>query len=251
MDNENQGQNQNTDPDKETSLKDRVMGSVKSGRLKMRPKWHFVLQASLLAVGTVVVSLALVYMASLFLFIFRETGIWMAPAFGWHGIIVFLFSLPWLLILLVLLFIVILEILVRHYAFAYRMPLIYSGLAIIFLVGVGGLLVIVTPFHEKMADCPEEGGPPPCRMGFYRDLDPDRHQNLHEGTIVQISGRNYTIVNRRQEQLLIVVTPETRLPFGTSFAEGDKIVVIGEREGFQVNAFGISPFDGRRPDFEP
>ena len=251
MDNANQAQNQNTDTDMKPSLKDQVMASVKSGQLKMRPKWHFVLRASLLAVGTMAAALALLYLASLFLFIAHETGLWMAPAFGWHGVMVFLISLPWVLILLVLLFIVILETLVRHYTFAYRMPLIYSGLAIILLVVAGGLLVATTPFHKKMADCPPVGGPPPCMMGFYRDLDPDRHQALHEGTIVHVSGQNYIIVDRQQKQLLIVVTSETKFPFGADFAEGDKIVIVGERDGSQVKAFGISPFDGRRPDYQP
>ncbi len=229
-------------------LKDRVMASVKSGQLKMRPKWHFILRASLLAVGVALAALAGLYLASLLVFIAHETGISAVPVFGWPGIMLFLTSLPWVLILLVLFLIIILELLVRHYSFAYRLPLIYSGLGILLLVGAGGLLVAFTPFHRMMANCPPFGGPPPCVMGIYGDLDPGRHNNIQRGTIARISGYNYIIINRNQEELLIVVSSETKLPLGADFEVGDKIVVMGEREGSRVEALGISPFGGRRPN---
>lgn len=242
MDDKKQNQNLEAGKDNETSLHDQIMVLVKNGHFKMRPKWHFILKTLLFIIGIAAVFLALLYLASLFLFIARETGLWVIPAFGWRGITIFLISLPWILIISVLVFIVILELLVRHYPFAYRMPLIYSGLGILFLVAVSGLFVVSTPFHNKMADCPPEGGPPPCAIGLYRDLEPDRHQNLHDGTIIQISGRNYIIANRRQEQLLVIVGPETRFPFGSDFGEGDKIIIIGQRQGLQIIAIGISPF---------
>jgi len=228
-------------------LKDQIMASVKGGRLKMRPKWYFVLRASLWAVGIVLAALAGLYLASLLMFVAHETGISMAPTFGWPGIVLFLKSLPWVLILLVLIFIVILELLVRHYSFAYRVPLVYSGLAVLFLVGAGGLLVAMTPFHKMMAECPPAGGPPPCAIGIYRDLDPERHGDIHEGKITQIVGQNYIIANRKEEELLIVVTPETKLPLGADFKVGDRIVVMGELADSQIEAWGIGLFDGRRP----
>lgn len=229
------------------SLKDQIMVSVKGGRLKMRPKWHFVLRTSLLAVGVVLAVFAGLYLTSLLMFIAHETGIATAPTFGWPGLMLFLRSLPWILISLVLVFIVIIELLVRHYSFAYRMPLIYSGLAVLLLVGAGGIFLASTPFHKMMADCPPVGGPPPCSMGLYRDLDPGRHSDIHEGKITRIEGQNYIIQNRRQEELFIVVTSKTRLPLGTDFQVGDRVVVMGQKTGVKIEALGISPFDGRVP----
>lgn len=236
----------NSEGQSQFSLKDRVMASVKSGQLKMRPKWYFILRALLLAVGVALAALGGLYLASLLVFIAHETGISTVPVFGWPGIMLFLTSLPWVLILLVLLLIVILELMVRHYSFAYRLPLIYSSLGVLLLVGAGGLMVAFTPFHGMMANCPPLGGPPPCAMGVYGDLDPGRHNNIQRGTIARISGRNYIITNRNQEELLIVVSSRTKLPLGSDFEVGDKIVIMGEREGFRVEALGISPFDGRR-----
>lgn len=221
------------------SITDQIIVAAKNGRLKMRPKWHFILQAALGLVGIAVVSMTLLYLTSLFIFISHETGIMMAPIFGWHGIAIFLVSLPWLLILALVVFFLILEILVRHYAFAYRLPLLYSGLAILIVVSLTSLVVAATPFHEKLSHCPPVGGPPPCVIGFYRDLGPDRIKNVHRGTITGFEGSNFVIINRNREELTIVVSPRTRLPRGLDFSLGDEVVVIGDRQGDQVKAFGV------------
>ena len=223
------------------SITDQIIAAAGKGELKMRPKWHFILRAVLWISGIAVVTLALLYLASLVVFIAHKTGIWVAPVFGWHGIAIFLISLPWLLVLAVLFFIVVLEILVRHYAFAYRLPLFYSALGVLLVVVTGGLIVAGTPLHDVLSNCPPGGGgPPPCGIGLYRDLGPRRFDNIHRGMIEAIMAPNFILINRQQEKLLIVVTRKTRLPFGEDFNVGDTVVVIGDRHGDQVEAFGVS-----------
>jgi len=239
------------------SISARIIGAVKSGEIKMRPKWHFIFRAILWTVGVAIVALALVYSASLFVFIMARTGIWVAPVFGLRGLVVFLTSLPWLLLILVVVFIVILEIMVRRYSFAWRQPLIYSTVAILIVVAAGGILIAATPFHSELSHCrPFERPLPPsyigasvpprgsdCGTGIYRDLGPRRFNDIHAGVITEFSLPNFTISNRQQEKLLILVTRRTRLPFGEDFMVGDAVVVVGERQGDQVEAFGISEID--------
>ncbi len=222
------------------SINKEIISAAKTGQIKMRPKWHFILNAALWAVGIAAVTLALLYLASLFVFINHSTGIWIAPIFGLRGLFIFLASLPWMIVALVVIFAVILEILVRHYSFAYRLPLLYSGLAILFVIAAGGLLLARTPLHNMLSHCPPVGGPPPCAMGFYRDLGPRRFNNIHTGVIDSLLDPDFTIINRQQERLFILVTKRTRLPFGEDFSVGDTVVVIGDRSGNQVEAFGIS-----------
>jgi len=201
-------------------------------------------------IGVSIVGLALVYLASLFVFIMARTGIWIAPVFGWRGVFIFLMSLPWLLLMLVALFIVILEIMVRRYSFAWRQPLVYSTVAILMIVAAGGILVAATPLHSELSHCRDFRRPLPpspgslpldgCGTGIYRDLGPRRFKDIHAGVITELSLPNFTIENRQEERLLIMVTRRTRLPFGEDFAVGDAVIVIGSRQGDQVEAFGIS-----------
>ncbi len=232
------------------SASQKIIAAVKSGRLKMRPKWHFILRAVLWLAGIAAAVLAALYFFSLLMFIARETGIWAAPVFGWRGVLIFLASLPWMLVLLVLVFILALEILVRHYAFAYRLPLLYSALAVLLLVVVGGILLAGSPLHRMLSHCPAENeilkipppngnGGPPCGTGVYRDLGPRRFKNIHRGTIENIDGANIILKNRQLENLAVVITKKTRLPFGADLSAGDEIVVVGDWRGDKIEAFGV------------
>ena len=104
----------------EKSIKNKVLEAIKSGQVKMRPRWYFILKTILVALGIVMIFLTLLYLISFIIFILRITGIWFAPAFGFEGYGIFLFSLPWLLVIISVLFAIILEVLVKRYSFAYR-----------------------------------------------------------------------------------------------------------------------------------
>ncbi|MCU0653535.1 MAG: hypothetical protein MUD10_04725 [Candidatus Pacebacteria bacterium] len=237
--------------EQKNSLTDRIVAAAKEGRLKMRPKWHFILKAALWAVGGIVALLTLLYLASLIAFIARKTGVWTTPFFGWHGVMVFLFSIPWVLVLLVLIFIFIVELLVRHYSFGYRMPLLYSGLAILAAVCAGSIIIDRTPLHRILSDCPPghfEGGPRriiqfPCALGIYHDAQPGRFGDINDGVIMRVVDSGFLVVNRRQEQLTVTVTPQTKMPFGNVFAVGDVIVIFGPRRGDVIEALGVGPID--------
>ncbi len=238
------------DNQQEKSTSEKIISAAKSGRLKMRPKWHFVLRATLWLAGIGIAAAALLYFFSLFVFIARETGIWMAPVFGSRGIFIFLTSLPWILILLVLIFVAVLEILVRRYAFAYRLPLLYLALTILLAVFAGGVLLAQTPLHEMLSHCPPGDrlhgdsfslrGGQPCGTGIYRDLGPRRFENIHYGAVKRLTDSGFVLANRQRENIVVIITRKTRLPFGTQFEIGDAVVVIGDRRGDQVEAFGVS-----------
>jgi hypothetical protein len=236
------------------SISDGIVAAAKTGRLKMRPKWHFVLRAVLWLAGVVVVTMVILYFLSLLMFLARETGIWVAPIFGWHGVLVFLVSIPWMLVLAVLFFVVVLEILVRRYSFAYRLPLLYSVIGALLLVVAGGIILARTPLHGMLSHClPAErafsGGQfakpsvPPCGTGLYHDLDARRFNNIHNGVIGNFFENGFVMIDRHREELLILVNKKTRLPFGEDFSLGDTVVVVGDRRGDRVEAFGISKID--------
>lgn len=126
----------------ENSVKENVIRAIESGEVSMRPKWQFVATAGLLFAGSLLVTLALVYLVS-FIF-FTENG----P----RGTGEILSTLPWLVILVSLAFFVLLEILFRKFSFAYRKPLLYTTVGIIVFVLLTGFLVSLTPLHRGLSD---------------------------------------------------------------------------------------------------
>lgn len=220
------------------TLREQVQDAIHSGRVKMRPKWHFALRAALAGIGGVMVGFTLLYLVSFVLFVLRHNGVLFVPMFGFFGWYAFFVSLPWLLIFFLVLFVVVLEVLVHRYAFAYRRPLLYSALAIAILAVLGGQLVAVTPLHRRMFISAQHGGLPVAGR-FYRHYGRPHSRNIHPGVISELTPQGFVMQNRLGESLTVILTRRTRLPLGADFFAGDGVVVFGDRDDHTVHALGV------------
>lgn len=230
------------------SILEHVTTAIKSGEVTMRPKWHFVLRATLAAIGSITLLLTLLYLASFIIFILRRSGVWIVPVFGLKGMYVFLFSLPWLLIGLAIIFVIILEILVKRYAFAYRLPLLCSVGTIVALIGVGGFIVAKTSFHHRLVIDAKRNHLSPMAGQLYRAFEEQKFGNINPGEIINLTPTGFVMRNHRDEIMTVVITPRTRLPFEHDFSAGESVVVFGEHGGpFEdtsttIEAMGIKKF---------
>lgn len=224
--------------EKNNQIKKRILEVIGSGRIRMRPRWHFFLRAVLAALGGIIVLLAALYVTSLGIFVLRENGAWFVPVFGRRGWYEFFASLPWLLAILSLLFAVVLEILARRFSHAYRRPLIYSLIGIVVIVCIGGLLIAVTPLHGRFFRFAEQHRLPVAGH-FYRLFASQHLANVHRGTVATLTQDGFTMQNRRGELLQIIVTPETRFPSGANFRQGDTAVIFGVRDDHTIHALGV------------
>lgn len=229
--------------EKQKTIEKSILATIKSGQLKMRPKWHFAMKAFFAALGGIILALTVLYLASFIIFALRQTGVLFVPAFGWEGWFVFFTHLPVFLIGLLAIFIIILELLVRHYAFAYRRPLLYSAAGIFVLVIVGALAVANSSFHGSVSKYAEENEK--TFVGkFYVDYGRQRFSNIHRGMIIEMINNGFTMKDKREEILIVAINRRTWLPFGADFANGDIVVVFGPRDGGLVQAFGIQKICG-------
>lgn len=224
--------NDNTQKTNSPSMRDSVMKNIEENRVRMEPRWHFTLRAALFAVGAVLVFLASVYFASFVVFTLRQTGVWFVPGIGLSGVPVFLRSLPWVLVGVAIVFMVLLQVLTRRYAFSYARPFTYSALAIVVLVIVSGVAVGYTGFH---------GGafPPDTQM---RQAFGQRPGDVTTGTVVAVHGSTFELQDMNRQFFTIATGAGTQIPDGTLFP-GDVVVVIGARVGNTVHASGVARFD--------
>lgn len=238
--------------DEVNSIKDNILKSIEMGQVKMKPKWHFVLSAILLFVGVVWAVLVLVYIISFIIFVLHQTGAWFVPGFGLHGWQEFLMSFPWLIVLLAVLFIVILEILVRKYSFGYRKPLLFTTVGVLVFVVGGGYVVAQTSFHRGLFDQSIEEHLP-IAGGFYKQYGKPHRDNVAIGAITEIEDdTGYKIQDRRNQVFEIMFDDDTVFPDGKSFNVGDSIVVFGNHNSTNViKALGIKKVDGTEPPPPP
>lgn len=223
----------------ENSVSSKIEEAIKSGQVKMRPRWYFILKTALAISGGLFVLLTILYLASLIIFISRQSGAWFAPAFGIGGMYIFLSHLPWLLVFLAVVFIIVLELLASHYPLAYRQPLLYSALVIIILSILGGYGLERTELHGRLSDYAEKDELPFAGQ-IYRNFNRQKFNDIHRGEISSTTDDGIIIKNHDDEYLNIIFTPQTRFSGQNDFRLGDFVVIIGDRHGQDIEALGIS-----------
>lgn len=220
-------------------MKEEVLAKIGAGEVSMRPRWHFVGKTVLAVLGVTLLGLATLYMASFALFVLRETGVLFAPSFGLRGLVPLFLGSPWLIIFTAVLFLVVLEILVRQYSFSYRKPLLYTTVGIIAFVLFGSYAVAQVGVHERFSGYAERGELP-MMGGMYRRYETLETQGMYRGVVTELFPDGFAIENRR-ETLTVFVSDKTRFPDGADVSLGARVVVLGEREGSVVYAVGVRP----------
>lgn len=233
----------NDGPDKR-SLQETVLAEIKTGNTRMIPKWHFVLKAALAAVGLIIVLVVLLYLASFIFFILNKTGIWLLPAFGMRGISAFLSSLPWILLIAGSIFLILLEIMVRHYSFAYRKPLLYSLLGIVVVITGVSVVILQTSFHEGLYIRARIGSLPVIGQ-LYKSYEAERGQasDVHIGMISEITDDGFRIESPQGGTVSIIINSQTSFPQGIDFQSGDRVIILGDWDDNTVQAYGIRRID--------
>lgn len=233
-----------TQSENTTDLKTEVLSAIESGKVKMRPKWHFVAKTALFLTGAVFATLAILYFVSLIIFFLRRSGAWFAPEFGASGWRELAFSLPWILILLSISFLAILQICITHFRFAYGRPIFYSVGAIMLVTVLGSIFVAQTPLHRMMFNQAQQNRLP-WAGGLYRGYGMmNTRGNLVAGFITQISEDGLTIQNINNQLVKILIFPETKMPPKSELKIGDGIIVLGRFSENVIQAIDIKVITG-------
>jgi hypothetical protein len=210
----------------------------------MRPKWYFALKAIIFIVGAITVFITLLYIISFIFFVLRQTGVWFVPIFGLMGIGVFLTSLPWLLIVLAVIFVVLLEVLVKQHSIAYSKPILYSLLIIVVLAGLSGFVISKAGVHEKFYEFAERNKMP-FAARIYRDYGFKDYRQVHPVIVEEITEQGLKVKNCKGQILTITTSTETKLfPLEIGFGPNDRLVVLGKRSNGSVVAVGIKKIKG-------
>ena len=226
-----------------TEFKNNLIDKIKTGEVDMKPKWHFVLRGMLLLTGIVTVVLSAVYLLSFIFFVLHRSGVIFVPGFGLRGVWVFLTSFPWLLVVVVGIFLAVLYVLVKRYAFSYQRPFVYSMLGVALVVVIGSLLVQETMLHDRLEAYTKER-PLPGIGKLYREPLESRRENIAAGTIIAITATGFMLETPRGEVVTVEVSKRTRQQPGATYQVGDTVRVFGDRvTATELRAFGIKLHD--------
>ena len=225
-----------------SSTAKKVLSEIKNDQIKMRPRAYFVLKSALIIFGTFLVALFTLYLTSFILFALRASGVWYLSGFGFYGLKTSFILLPWLLILMAIILLIILEVLVKHFSFAYHRPILYSILGIIIFTLLGSFIIDKARFHSCLFQKAQEERLPV--MGkFYRDLNIEKDHNVCRGIVFETTNNSFQIKTPRGKILNVETTSETQFPDGTDIKKDDVIIVLGKQDDSEIQAIGIRKVD--------
>lgn len=219
------------------NLSDVLLDKIKKGEIKMRPRIYFIAKLVLLVLGTAVITFFAIFIASFIFFMIRASGLMFLPSFGFMGIKLLLLSLPWVLILGLLILVATSELFMKHFSFVYKNPILYSLLAIIIVILIGGFLIDNSGFHTSMLLKARDGKLPIAGPIYQKYGVPDSKQ-IYYGVVNELSDSGFKIETPRKEEVFIHVLENTRMP-KEGIKKNDAVIILGEKTNNRIEAYEI------------
>lgn len=223
--------------DKKINVEEKVMGRIKSGRVKLRSRYIFL--AEKLGLGSVfVLSILLaVLFFNLVLFYLRASDNLAYLSFGSRGFFAFLESFPYLLVVVFVLLIFIAGFLVKKSDWSYKKPFGCLAIGIIALVIIFGSFLALTSIAERI----ERGafGEHPAGMFFRPFFRPGfDERRLGEAGLI-IEANEETVVIQTPHGLQKIDLSKLEDKPDQPLAAGFFVMAVGERKGDVFMARGI------------
>jgi hypothetical protein len=222
-----------------------ILAAIEAGKVKMRPRWQYLLRGGLLAAGLVLAALAVLFVGSFIVFLLQQNGAWFAPSFGGSGLRELFMALPLLFVAVALVFIVLLQTLMRRYSFSYGQPLLYSVIGVSAFVVIGSFLVAQSHIHEGLFRQARDQNLP-IAGGFYRQFGTPQANRITTGVITVRRDDGFNMADHDDSEYMVIITRSTELPRGEEFEVGDDVIVLGDRNGNTITAEGVVEVQGRK-----
>lgn len=226
------------------TLRDKIMGQIKSEHISMRPRLFFTLQLAAVVLVSILVLLISVFIFNFILFSIRINSHDAFLSFGPRGIMAFLMFFPWGFLIFDAALICILEWLLRRFKFGYRLPILYVlGALLVITFATGFAVDRGTGFNERLM-IREEGGryvPPPFNM-MYGGARRPPHDGICRCTIKEIGEGTLVVEDYHRgvtTTLQILLPANDPRATSTDLQVGDVVMVAGDRDEDTIRAFGV------------
>lgn len=226
-----------------TDIKTNILQFVEKNKIRMIPHWKFVLYSLLGIALAVFAFIALTFFGSLIIFVLASHGFLYLPLFGLGEIIHEARAIPFILFILTVILIVIVEILVRNYAFSFRKPIVTTLLTLTLSAIVFSFLLTLTPLHSQLRNYARMHNIGFLSHEYDRPLPIKEAGNMTvlRGTVVSTTTDDLTV--KLFDNITQVVYASTSIE-DNSFPEvGEDIVIFGHIVDDKFEAIKIRDAD--------
>jgi hypothetical protein len=224
------------------NLKDKILGEIKAGRVAMTPRTYFTLKLTAFVATAIAVIVVSIFIFNFIFFSIRINEHDALLGFGPQGLYAFLRFFPWHLLAIDIGLIILLQWVVRHFRFAYKIPVLYLLAALILAAfALGFALDRGTPFNDRLHEG-REHLPRPVR-GFYEGArrPPSKGSGVCRCTIIAIEGSTLIVEDTRSATatMTILLPSDDRHATTSGLEIGDVVFIAGQEEGGIIRAFGV------------
>lgn len=226
-----------------TDIKTNILQFVEKNKISMIPKWKFVLYSLLGIALTVFAFVVLTFFGSMIIFVLSKHGFLYLPLFGLGGIMHGIRAVPFVLFILTVILIVIVEILVRNYAFSFRKPVITTLLTLTLSAIVFSSLLTLTPMHGEIRRFARENHIDFISRGYDRPLPIKEAGDMTvlRGTIVSTTTNDVTI--KLFDDTTEIVYASTSIKDNDLPDTGEDVVILGHMVEDKFEAIKIRDAD--------
>ncbi len=225
----------------------KIKEQIESKKIKMKSKSYYLALSILYFVSVIVVILFTLFLASFIFFALKSSGTNEFLAFGYAGLLPFFQSIPWLLILALIILILLVELFGKKIDLVSKKPLVYSLAAVIIVVVGFGAVFAETPIHNTLLDKAAENRLP-LGKGMYEKYGSFRENDLIVAKIIEINDE-FLLVESQENQFKVELSDELRKPDHVDLFVNQEIIIFGEINDDSIEAKGIKPFDGPKPRY--
>jgi hypothetical protein len=213
----------------------------------MKPKIYFVLKVYVLLFLAFLVFIAAAFLVSFILFSIKASGELSLLGFGGRGFLRFFLVFPWLLLFINIALLILIDILLRRFKFAYNRPILYSFLLTLVAITAFATVLNKTSVHKSLLTR-SENKHLPFIGGFYSGIRISHQTDgTFRGVVKEVYGRTFVFRqiddgNGTSTVDLVVSFPSSPNIF-SEFQVGDEVYIAGDLLKGQIEAFGVRKLD--------
>ena len=218
-----------------------ILKKIESGAIRQKPKWHFVLMTLGIVFGVIALFLVLLYLVSFVALFLREHLLFEALSFGPRTVFEIVYTLPFLLIILVTTVFLILHVLVRHFAFAYMKPVAATlGLGLLFTLFLFAL-VLIADKESKIARFGQTQRFPGIEA-MHMQLKKRAPPLVLAGTLLEVEGNVYKLTLTNGDEVTLMISDRTRKDRPV-YEVGDPLVFFLQKQESGLFVIAIRLYD--------
>jgi len=224
------------------SIKKDVLERIKKGEIKMKPKLYFVLRPIIFLFLLMLLFATVIYFLSFILFIFKINASGTLMVFGLRGLESIFLSLPWGLIILILVSIIVFEVLLVKFKFAWRRPVFYSLLGVIILFFLVGFAIHCTSLQRSLYSFSKEHALPALGP-LYEEYERVDFHGVYCGVVSEISATGFELEWIDNPEVKFEVNVPSGFTKHKDLEEGDIVIVIGSRKDETINLVDLTELE--------